>query len=42
MPFSQFKWLLHISKKKKKKTTWIKRLGFKIVSNKMIKIENGE
>ena len=41
MPFSQFKWLLHISKKKKK-NTWIKRLGFKIVSNKMIKIENGE
>ena len=27
---------------KKKKNTWIKRLGFKIVSNKMIKIENGE
>ena len=27
---------------KKKKKTWIKRLGFKIVSNKMIKIEYGE
>ena len=35
-----FKWLLHAYQKKKK--TWIKRLGFKIVSNKMIKIEYGE